>query len=169
MRRLAGMLLLLPAMVAGQANEAGCEGPRYALLDFWVGEWTVWADGEQVGVNRIDRILKGCAVTEHWRSAAGREGRSLFYVDDGGAWKQVWVTERATETGGVKEKTAVPGAPSGSVRFRGRIETEAGSYLDRTTLTPRDDGSVRQHIEVSTDDGATWRTTFDATYRRAGD
>jgi hypothetical protein len=32
-----------------------------------------------------------------------------------------------------------------------------------------DGGRVRQHIEISTDDGASWRTTFDAEYRPSGE
>jgi len=43
------------------------------------------------------------------------------------------------------------------------------SRLDRQriTWTPSLDGSeVRQHWEVSSDDGATWQTAFDGHYRR---
>ena len=49
------------------------------------------------------------------------------------------------------------------------VVNEGGAtYLDRTTLTPRPGGEVRQHIEVSTDQGASWRSTFDAVYRPRG-
>lgn len=41
--------------------------------------------------------------------------------------------------------------------------------LDRTTLTPLPGGGLRQVIEISTDQGATWQTTFVAEYRRSGD
>jgi hypothetical protein len=43
------------------------------------------------------------------------------------------------------------------------------SRLDRQriTWTPSPDGSeVRQHWEVSSDDGVTWQTAFDGHYRR---
>lgn len=165
MKRLLLVLCCLPALAFAQEAETGCDDPRYALLDFWVGEWTVWSGDEQAGVNRIEKILGGCALLEHWHSAAGGEGKSLFYVDSSGKWRQVWVTARATAPGGVKEKSLVTGAPPGAVRFRGRIETETGSYLDRTTLVPLADGTVRQLIEVSTDGGETWRPVFDAIYR----
>jgi len=67
--------------------------------------------------------------------------------------------------GGVKEKTLVEVLEGGGVRFQGRIPLKGGgSYLDRTTLTPDAEGHVRQVIEVSTDGGSTWRTTFDALY-----
>lgn len=166
-------LFLMGLYLAGGANvsaaEPGCRDPLYAQLDFWVGEWTVWAGDEQAGHNRIEKILGGCALLEHWTSASGGEGKSLFYVDDAGAWQQVWVTERATEPGGVKAKTQVDDAPESSVRFQGVISRDGGSYLDRTTLTPNEDGSVRQLIEISTDDGMTWTATFDAVYRRVAE
>ena len=38
----------------------------------------------------------------------------------------------------------------------------------RGTWTPNPDGSVRQHFEISADDGATWTTWFDGKYVRAG-
>lgn len=129
----------------------------------------MWADGEQVGTNRIVKVLAECAIEEHWQGSGGGRGQSLFYyTPSDGAWKQVWVTEQATVPGGVKEKAQVDG-PEGSLRFQGTIIRPDGvTYLDRTTLTPDGFGNVRQHIEISTDSGETWRTTFDAEYRPAG-
>lgn len=135
-------------------------------LDFWVGRWSVRVGGQEVGTNRIEKILEGCAVEEHWLDWAGREGRSLFYfVPALTEWRQVWVTAAADQPGGVKEKRLVERTHDGAVRFQGEIHLAGGStYLDRTTLTPLKGGSVRQLIEVSTDGGATWRPTFDAEY-----
>jgi hypothetical protein len=54
--------------------------PEYHQLDFWVGTWDVTsASGEKLGTNRIERILKGCAVQENWSESDGAEGKSLFY------------------------------------------------------------------------------------------
>jgi hypothetical protein len=59
-----------------------------------------------------------------------------------------------------------------SIQLRHRRALEGGTgpsgeaRLDRTTLAPEHDGSVRQKIEVSSDGGNTWRTTFDASYVR---
>jgi hypothetical protein len=162
---LAGLMVAIPAV--GQGGAAPCTAVEaFGALDFWVGEWDVQVEGRTVGSNTIARVLEGCAVTETWRAAGGGEGRSLFYYLPGtGEWKQVWVTGRATAPGGVKEKTLLPGYDGGGVRFQGEITTPDGrSYLDRTTLIPLGDGRVRQHIEISTDGGASWRTTFDAVY-----
>ena len=159
---------LLSFWGVGSGVPASCEGePGFSRLDFWVGEWDVKVGNTIVGTNRIEKILAGCAVMEHWVDSAGGEGKSLFFYEPvSDTWKQVWVTEIATQVGGLKEKTLVEEFEDGGVRFRGRIPLpEGGHYLDRTTLTPLADGTVRQVIEVSSD-GATWRVTFDAIYVR---
>jgi len=143
--------------------------PLYGMLDFWLGDWDVYAGDNRVGTNTIEKTMKGCAVLEHWQNVEGVRGTSLFYVDGQGSWKQVWVTEHATMPGGVKEKTLQPLADPRQVRFQGRVYVEDGNtYLDRTTLTDTGDGRVRQLIEVSMDEGATWNVIFDAEYRPAG-
>lgn len=142
------------------------DDPAFAALDFWIGEWTVWSDGQQVGTNLIRKVQGGCAIEEHWTDIEGGTGQSLFYyLPAEGEWRQVWVTPAAMVPGGLKEKRQVE-APADSVRFQGTIaRADAAPYLDRTTLTPLGNGVVRQHIEVSMDDGASWSTTFDAEYR----
>lgn len=145
-----------------------CSGePGFDRLDFWLGDWVVFVGEQRVGTNRIEKILSGCAIMEHWTDIEGGQGKSLFfYVPATDTWKQVWVTETATSPGGVKEKTLIERLPDGGVRFRGTIPLADGrGYLDQTTLTPLPDGSVRQHIEISRD-GQSWETTFDARYVR---
>lgn len=153
-----------------QQGGSGCDEAIYHRLDFWVGEWEVRAGGEAVGQNRIDKVLGGCALVEHWRSAGGGEGRSLFYVVPAeGIWKQVWVTSEPARPGGVKEKELLPRYGGPGVRFQGRVPLpDGGSYLDRTTLTPVDSGRVRQRIETSSDGGASWKLRFDGVYVRMG-
>lgn len=169
MRKLPMMLLLISLPVLAQdADPAKCTDlEEYGQLDFWLAEWNVYAGDELAGTNRIEKTLSGCAVLEHWKGAAGGEGKSLFFVNGDGIWKQVWVTEWATQPGGVKEKTWQAMDDPSQVRFQGRIPLpDGGSYLDRTTLTKLPSGEVRQLIEFSRDEGTTWRAGFDATYRR---
>lgn len=158
---------LTEASASAQENCGGAEG--FDRLDFWIGQWDVFAGDRQVGRNRIEKILGGCAVSETWSGAGGGEGRSLFYhLPWSGEWKQVWVTDTATRTGGVKEKSLVEILDDGALRFQGRIpDAEGRLWYDRTTLTPLPEGRVRQHLEISSD-GETWQTTFDAVYVRAG-
>ena len=161
------LFLALPAAARGQQG-AGCEtDSTYSALDFWLGEWDVFVGDQQVGTNRITRIMKGCAVVEEWRDAEGGEGRSLFYVEPGThRWKQVWVTDDAGHVGGTKEKHLIARLPDGGTRFQGELPLPDGRLiLDRTTLTPIRPGEVRQLIETSRDGGTTWRAGFDARYR----
>ena len=158
-----------PVVAEEEAPKDCVDLDYYTLLDFWLGDWVVYAGDERVGTNHSEKVLGGCAVIEHWTGAGGGEGKSLFYVV-ASQWKQVWVTEWATRTGGVKEKFHQPLAGTNAVRFQGRIETSDGSgYLDRTTLTPLGDGSVRQLIEISRDEGEHWESVFDAVYRKSID
>ncbi len=167
-RRALAAMAVTASLPVSAAAQGPCTGaPGFGELDFWVGTWAVEVSGQRVGTNRIEKILGGCAVAEHWTDASVRRGYSLFYyIPALGEWRQVWVTEYATGVGGVKEKRLVARLPDGGLRFQGEIPVAGGdSYLDRTTLTPLDDRRVRQVIEVSRDGGATWRVTFDAMYR----
>lgn len=147
-----------------------CENdPAFGVLDFWLGEWDVLdKDSNIVASNIIERILDGCAVTEHWIGKDGFEGRSLFYYNNISArWTQVWITGLAASPGGLKEKYLVALYDDGAVRFQGEYPSVTGALiLDRTTLTPLADGRVRQIIERSADGGNSWVVGFDAYYVR---
>ncbi len=155
------------AQMPGPPTASCQDTPAFHALDFWLGEWTVRVGAQMAGTNRIERILGGCAISETWRDAGGGEGRSLFYyLPSEEEWRQVWVTPNALRVGGVKEKRMTERVGDG-LRFQGTIGLPGGgSYLDRTTLTPEPDGTVRQVIEISQDDGTTWRTMFDGIYHR---
>lgn len=172
---LRSLLLLVPILAWTPAAIAQLAPPPPACeeiegfhkLDFWVGEWdVVGPDGTPQGSNRIEKILAGCAILEHWEGAGGSTGKSIFYYNHlTDTWKQVWVTSRATATGGVKEKELIEELPDGGVRFQGTIALPDGSsVLDRTTLTPLPDGRVRQVIEYSSDGGEQWNPLFTGIY-----
>lgn len=168
LRLAATILLTAHAAAQAQAPAASCGSlPAFARLDFWVGEWDVFVGTQKVGENSIVKVEGGCAITEAWTAEGGGTGRSLFYVGpEDLRWRQVWVTAGALAPGGVKEKREVDFKGAG-IRFQGTVaDTARRTWLDRTTLSPNADGSVRQHIEISTDNGTTWRTTFDAVYRK---
>jgi hypothetical protein len=171
--RLLALLLLLVFRASAQQTLAphACQNdPAYQKLNFWVGNWDVFAKDEKnqeqkVGTNAIEKLLDGCAFIVNWHDSEGHEGKSLFYYRPVQKdWKQVWVTD----VGPIKEKTLILEMPDGSIRFQGELaKRTGGTYLDRTTLTPLAGGNVRQVIEISLDNGKTWKTTFDAEYRKA--
>jgi hypothetical protein len=160
--------LTASAQTAPSSTPIPCDkNPAYHKLDFWVGQWDVFdiKSGEKDGTNRIEKILKGCALVENWTEASdGSEGKSLFYFQPAkGLWKQVWVTDM----GPLKEKTLMDSYAGEGVRFQGEIPHRDGtSHLDRTTLVPLGGDRVRQTIEISRDSGKTWETVYDAEYRR---
>ena len=133
-------------------------------LDFWIGDWDVYAGGELAGRDGVERILGGCGVVEHWRGTGGDEGLSLFDYDARrDLWTQTWVTGDTSLPGGLKVKLLRAHTPT-STTFQGELEGRTGAvYYDRTILTAQAGGNVHQEIQVSRD-GVTWRTGFDAIY-----
>jgi hypothetical protein len=133
-------------------------------FDFWIGEWDVFGpEGRQVGTNTITALFGTGALAEHWRGTGGVEGRSLNAWDElRGGWHQTWVDsgggvlmlDGGLHDGAMVLEGLAPGEGDGSAPERQRI-----------TWTPRD-GEVRQHWEVSSDGGTTWRTAFDGRYVR---
>jgi hypothetical protein len=153
-------------------NIPPCAATEHRQFDFWLGEWTVYGSagknaGKVVGRSRIEAILGGCVVAEHWSSGSGAagDGKSFNAYNAGlKRWEQFWVDasgSRLVLHGGIEDgamvlagEQAVPDARTGIAR------------RERITWTPSADGSVRQHWESSADAGKTWTTTFDGLYRR---
>lgn len=130
-------------------------------MDLWVGEWTVFVNGQLAGTNSITRVLDGFAIEERWTSRSGGKGQSLFTFDRSrGEWKQLWVDDR----GWIVEKVGVP--IENGIRFEGwSYNADGTKQRARTTLSKNDDGSVRQLIEMQGPDG-NWSPSFDGKYVR---
>jgi hypothetical protein len=157
-----------PQAVSAQTTdpEAPCEEAAYRQFDFWVGAWDVFTpDGRQAGSNRIEKLLNGCLLLEHWTSARGGQGRSINYYDPSGQkWIQTWVDGQ----GGII--TAEGAFEAGVMRLEGGHRYPDGRReLFRMAFTPQPDGSVRQFIEQSKDGGESWYVWFDGTYVRRTD
>lgn len=169
--RLAALSLLIGlAASPAWSDEPPCRARQGGdALDFWIGEWSVASeDGKTFyGDNSITSVLGGCVILEDWREPSGDDGKSFFTFDARtGVWDQVWATADTSRAGGLKRKTLVSQA-KGAAQFQGAMKRNDGTpYLDRTTLTLLRDGRVRQLIEISTDNGATWRAVFDGYYSR---
>jgi hypothetical protein len=172
---LCGSLLLHPALAGAQqqpqpsaAAACGSSAPYHAL-DFWLGTWRVTERDAYAGTDIVTSELSGCAVIERWTDADGSHGISLFLYDPfAGRWSQTWITDVASQVGGLKYKALVARYRGGGVRFQGALPAPAGTppLLDRTTLTPLPNGTIRQVIELSRDGGDSWSTRFDAVYTR---
>ncbi|MEP7042910.1 MAG: hypothetical protein ABI843_07595 [Dokdonella sp.] len=139
---------------------AGCASPTARQFDFWIGVWNVTdPTGKVVGHNRVESILGGCALAEHWDGNGGVHGNSYNTYDASDRrWRQFWVDSQA----GVLALEG--GLVDGSMVLQ---SSRPGAHIDRIRWTPNADGSVRQLWEVSEDAGKTWATSFDGRYLRA--
>jgi len=154
-------VVLLPLAGAAQNSQSPCADPEAAHFDFWVGEWAVFSNGQEVGFNKISRIQNGCTLLEEYSTLLGGfEGKSFnFYDATDGFWHQVWVDNSGTRLhlkGGFADGQMVMSGPRRSAK---------GNLIDRITWRDNDDETVRQVWEVSNDEGQTWQLLFDGLYR----
>jgi predicted enzyme related to lactoylglutathione lyase len=168
--KLLALSLFLLAAQPPAAPPGGCDGYQsYAEFDFWVGEWNVYGrDGAFAGQNRISRESSGCLLLERWRSAAGREGSSINFVDpDSRHWRQIWMGPNnfIDLQGGLTE--------TGQMRLDGRIvyfsEQGARDFEFRGVWTPVEEGRVVQHFQQLDPESGTWQDWALLTYVPRGD
>ena len=141
----------------------GCPAEVRRQFDFWVGNWDVTVAGKPAGVNRIEKILEGCALLENWQGVGGMSGKSVnFYDPRRERWHQTWVDDRGGSLG-------LDGAfTGGKMVLTGTKKDPATgkTTIDRITWTPLPADQVRQVWETSTDDGKSWTVAFDGLYTR---
>ncbi|MBT8039621.1 MAG: hypothetical protein HKO85_12050 [Xanthomonadales bacterium] len=145
-----------------------CAAPEYRQFDFWLGAWSVGADGQPAGTNRVVAIQGGCGLQENWTGSGegGITGTSLNVYDrQRGVWHQTWV-----DAGGTLLQLE-GGLLDGAMVLEGSRPGPGGKgvTLHRIAWTPNEDGSVRQRWEASQDEGANWSVIFDGLYVREGD
>lgn len=159
--------LLICLSKPGLAEAPDCAGDdRYRDFDFWLGHWQVHdPEGQLRGHNEITVIAGGCALREHWRSAAGGSGQSLNYFDPAtGLWHQLWVDSGGhiiDLRGATEEEGDI--LLTGTIRYPGDPEPKAF----RGRWSPLEDGRVRQFFEQR-DDAGQWQTWFEGFYSASG-
>lgn len=146
------------------AQPLPCAAKEYRAFDFWVGEWDVFgAAGQRVAASKIELMFGGCAIRETWMPLSGAGGGSFSGYDrDHKQWRQAWVDGfggRVDFDGGVVDGKMVL---TGLWRHANGPGRHAPT---RMIYSANADGSVRQHGEQSNDQGLTWSTSFDFTYR----
>lgn len=135
---------------------------EYKQFDFWVGEWIVTSEGQQVATSSIQRIVNSCIIFENYSQADGYLGKSFNFFDAHlHKWRQTWVDG----TGFISEFAGE--FKDGAMRFEGESHLADGSkVLRHMTLSKLGADRVRQLSEVSTDEGKTWRVNYDYIYTR---
>ena len=150
---------------AATAPTPGCSAPEYHKFDFWIGDWDVSVNDKPAGHNLVTREQDGCLLVEHWTSATGGiTGTSFNYYDmRDRKWHQLYLDN----SGNAGAYPAMSGdLEDGKMVLR----TDPGTApLSRWTWSVIGPGTVRQMAESSTDNGATWKTTWNSVYvKRAG-
>ena len=135
--------------------------PQYREFDFWVGNWDVYGKGGALsGRSHVDLILGDCVLSENWTSFTGNEGKSYNkYNPFEKRWEQYWVDESGSTT------YYIGHLEGPNMVFLADSFDPAGKPVKmRMSFFPLPGGRVRQFGENSSDNGATWTTSFDLTY-----
>ena len=140
--------------------------PLYRQFDFWIGEWDVYAlNGKKAGDSKIELILDSCIILENWTSANGGYAGKSFNTYNAGTkqWQQTWVDNM----GGTTEYLA------GSLDNNKMVFLTKPFPFSKDTIAIRkltfynlSSDKVRQHGEITKNNGSTWKTEYDLEYRR---
>lgn len=140
--------------------------PHNREFDFWVGDWNVYQTGTdyQVGKQKIEKASGGCLIVENW-TAIGfpNDGKSMNFISPKtNKWEQVWMG-----SGGGYLNYYNGEYRDGAMRYEGDGADKAGNkilfHLSYFNLAP---DRLRHLLEQSKDNGKTWTTLYDFSYRR---
>jgi hypothetical protein len=139
--------------------------PSAREFDFWIGDWNVHAPGGALaGTNLIEKVSNGCALLENWTANGGGTGKSLnFHNAAAGYWQQTWI---GAAGGPVEFREGV--LEGNTMRFLQRQGGPGTPLVSRLSFTSLGPNRVRQHAETTSDNGATWTTSYDFQYLRKG-
>ena len=160
--------LLLFAFASGaQTNKTPCTAnPVYRQFDFWIGDWQAFGlNGKKAGDSKIELILDSCIILENWKSAnGGYSGKSFNkFNPTTGQWQETWVDNVGGSTEYLEGKFADNKMVFRTRPFSFSKDTMAIRQLTFYNLSP---DKVRQHGEISKDNGVTWKTEYDLEYRK---
>lgn len=151
-----------PAAVAVAPPAQDCSSAAHRRLDFKIGEFDVTGiDGAKAGVSRVESLLGGCLLLEHWQGALSGFGKAFFYYD---RRAERWHTTFVTDDG---EALVFEGVFEGdALVFRGEGKLSPFEGLHRMAWSPSPNGGVKQFWEFSSDGGSTWKTIHIGDYVR---
>jgi ketosteroid isomerase-like protein len=147
--------------LAQTSNSASCTSPEYRQFDFWIGDWDVFESGSTTSAAhvRVDRILGGCVLREHYEDSTALVGESFTTYDTARKlWHQTWVTNRG-------RLLMIEGTQED-----GRMVLSGTYYRDNQEVRVRGSwmpmgSSVRESAVTSDDAGKTWKPWFDLSFR----
>lgn len=166
------LLALAPLLVSAQKKRAfaagtpkgpPCSSSGHHQFDFWVGDWEVQTPkGTPAGVNKVEKILEGCAIRETWTASDGSHGTSISSYDaPAGRWTQTFVDDMGMVLvleGDLRD---------GRMILSGRRSGPRGSSILNRIIWQKVEGDrIRQRWEQSPDDGKNWTLLFEGIYTR---
>lgn len=167
MKKISILLCLLIGLLSPLIHFAQhpCSTPEFRQFDFWIGEWDVYGtNGKKAGNSRISLILDSCIILEEWTSTNATNGivysgKSFNkYNPSTKQWQQTWVDNVGGSTEYLKGNYTSKKMTFETEPFQFSKDTTA---IRKLTFYDIDKNKVRQHGEISKDDGATWITEYD--------
>ena len=169
MRKLFLLCLLVSASSTIMA-QLPCSRPEFRQFDFWIGEWDAFGpNGQKAGESKVSLVLDSCIILEEWTSATVTRGLRYagksFNTWNGATkqWQQTWVDNAGGSNEYLLGKFEDNKIIYRSSPFPFNKDTMAIRKMTFTNLSPF---KLRQHGEISKDNGNTWSTEYDLEYRR---
>jgi hypothetical protein len=160
-------LLLLSISSIAQKPKTPCTAnPVYRQFDFWIGEWEAYGlNGKKAGDSKIELILDSCTILENWKSLGSPYSGKSFNTFNAATnqWQQTWVDNVGGSTEYLEGKFENNKMVFCTKPFPFSKDTMAVRRLSFYNLAA---DKVRQHGEITKDNGLTWKTEYDLEYRR---
>ena len=142
------------------SNANPCKyGMDYKKLDFWLGEWDVYVNGNKTAESFITKSMGGCTLHEDYRTLSGYFGRSYNYFDSSdNLYTQIWI-DKFNGKYVFKEKEAKEGY------LLMLADQGEGNLVKMSYEKDIKTGNVTQIMESSADNGETWTLSFTGIYK----
>ncbi|NND59249.1 MAG: hypothetical protein HKN49_03195 [Gammaproteobacteria bacterium] len=143
----------------------GTDSETAGQLDFLAGDWILYdTDGQRVGVSRIVAQVPGTMLYEV-RTLDGKQPQSLWLenAERNGGWTQLFVGPA-----GQTRQFPLQSAPGEWPLVMGAdvVLRSGQSVAFRMTISKESDDTSRRVLEMTANQGESWRTIFDYNYRR---
>ncbi len=164
------IFLLITVTAQNISAQKPCSRTEYRQFDFWIGEWEAYGiNGKKAGDSKISLILDSCILLEEWTSASINQGIRYAgksfntYNAATKQWQQTWVDNAGGSNEYLLGKFEDNKIIYTSSSFPFSKDTMAIRKMTFTNLSPE---KLRQHGEISKDNGTSWTTEYDLEYRR---
>lgn len=153
----------VPELIASDCQPGGSAAEN-RFADFMVGSWRVrTAHGLPVGKAEVQLDLSGCLFVERIDGPLGFESLTFFHYD---AVTDRWTRGSMDNLGTWQEMTGPVDHAGGPIVLTGVRRQFGASVLVRLTIEAVSGTEMRQTLQTSVNDGATWSRGVTLVYRR---